>query len=75
MQTQQTTQSEIKSRKVRRILKLEARAQKLQARYDKAMEKIEPLRRQRVIFVYGHNSAGITGRLSCRAAPGPLPAR
>ena len=32
MQTQQITQSEIKSRKVQRILKLEARAQKLQAR-------------------------------------------
>jgi len=42
----QSTQSEIKSRKVRRILKLEARAQKLQARYDKAMEKLEPLRRR-----------------------------
>ena len=46
MQTQQTMQSEIKSRKVRRILKLEARAEKLQARYDKAMEKLEPLRRR-----------------------------
>ena len=46
MQTQQIVQSEIKSRKVRRILKLEARAQKLQARYEKAMEKVEPLRRR-----------------------------
>ena len=46
MQTQQTTQSEIKSRKVRRILKLEARVEKLRARCDKAMEKLEPLRRR-----------------------------
>ncbi|MFZ1059133.1 MAG: hypothetical protein WAP47_08065 [Candidatus Rokuibacteriota bacterium] len=46
MQTQRIAQSEIKSRKVRRILKLEARAAKLQARYDKAVEKLEPLRRR-----------------------------
>jgi DNA replication protein DnaC len=38
--------SGIRSRKVRRILKLEARAAKLRARYETALERIEPLRRR-----------------------------
>jgi hypothetical protein len=36
--------SEIRSRKVRKILRLEARAQRLLARYDRAMRKVEPAR-------------------------------
>ena len=37
---------EIRSRKVRRILRLEARAQKLLARYDKHHARIEPWKRK-----------------------------
>jgi len=36
------TPSDIRSRRVRKILKLEARAAKLQARYDKALARVAP---------------------------------
>jgi len=42
---------EIRSRKVRRILRLEARAQKLLARYDKHHARIEPWKRKGEAFL------------------------
>lgn len=38
--------NEIKSRKVRKVLKLEARAQKLLARYERHHARIEPWKRR-----------------------------
>lgn len=37
---------EIRSRKVRKILRLEARAAKLQARHDQAMARVAPARQR-----------------------------
>ena len=43
--------SEIRSRKVRKILRLEARAQKLLARYERHHARIEPWKRKGEAFL------------------------